>query len=96
MAEERIRVYPNISEDIPPNKNTPRNQAISMMYQDYMETQNIEGLLPEDVVGYIGQTFARYLFDHLGELEALTKEMARGMEELERRRKEKFPDKPGI
>ncbi len=80
----------NISED------TPRNQAISMLYQDYREGKSIEGLLPEDAAGYMAQTFARYLLDHLAELEALTREMASGMEKLERLRKEKFPDKPGI
>lgn len=90
MAEERIRVYPNISGE------TPRDQAISMLYQDYCEGKSIEGLLPEDAAGYMAQTFARCLLDHLVELEDLTKEMARGMEELERLRKEKFPDKPGI
>ena len=52
--------------------------------------------MPEDAAGYMAQTFARYLLDHLVELEDLTKEMARGMEELERLRKEKFADKPGI
>jgi len=96
MAEERIRVYPNISEDTPPNKNTPRNQAISMMYQDYMETKNIQGLSPEEAACVIAQGFARYLLDHLAELEALTKERARGMEEAKRAWKERYPDAPDI
>jgi len=84
--DESIKVYLDISGD------TPRDQAISVLYQDYREGKGIEGLSPEEAACVIAQGFARFLFDHLAELEAEIK----SMERAERERKEKYPDKLGI
>jgi hypothetical protein len=80
----KIPVYLDISGD------TPLDQAISVMYQDYLEAKNLEGLSKESAVCVIAQGFARYLLDHPTELELVTKEM----EVAERARKEKYPDMP--
>ena len=82
----KMNVYLDISGD------NPRDQAISVMYQDYMEGNSLEGLSAEEAAGVTAQLFARYLLDHPAELEAQIKEMERA----ERARKEKYPDKPDI
>ena len=82
-AMESHKVY-DISGD------NPRDQAISVMYQDYIEGKSLEGLSPEEASGVTAQLFARYLLDHPAELEAETKAMERAMQA----RKEKFPDMP--
>ena len=80
----KMNVYLDISGD------NPRGQAISVMYQDYIEGKSLEGLSAEEAACAIAQLYARYVLDHPAELEAETKEMERA----ERARKEKYPDMP--
>ena len=66
-----IHPYLDISEG------DPWDQALSVMYQDYREGKNIEGLSAEEAACVIALGFARYVLNHPVELAARIKEMER-------------------